>query len=543
VSSGEESARPVGWASSPFFWLALAAGALACFLYYPFFFPESHQRLTHQSEEFFFEANEAAGAPVLVLSAWLFYRRSHYLDLLRGPGEPLFGALVLIMTTGLFTWGHFTASPDLQLASAIGLAFGAALCLGGRVAARAYWIPILFLVFALPIPPVLLSWAMYPVQLLTAEYAGAILNFIGVKSLVQGDQILRPENTFVVIESCSGVRTVLTLSMLTVLLIDLFERRGKHAAILFVLAPLVAFVTNGFRVVTLVLNPHSSIHSIHNLQGVAMLLVGLTLMYVLDLALERVLGSAGAAADLEHDSADYGAVSNAAEGDEQGDSRARAIRVGLVVAALLAMLGVGRVLTPYTPPHGITEMPDALLTRVFGEGATQVITPDFQFRGSIRYLAHSNRAMRVAGEPLEVFLGVANESLRSHTVLSKRLAWPSSGFVAEEETFVDLADDARGVRRMVLRRGGRSILSYSWYPRAGSLAAEGWRQALALDRSPLIRDEHMLAVRISTEIVRGEGRLEEAEARIRKAWERLAPELVDYGPVQIAQETSSALVK
>ena len=215
---------------------------------------------------------------------------------------------------------------------------------------KAYWIPILFLVFALPIPPVLLSWAMFPVQLLTAEYAGTILNLIGVKSLVQGDQILRPENTFVVIESCSGVRTVLTLTMLTVLLIDLFERRGKHAAILFVLAPLVAFITNGFRVVTLVLNPHSSIHSIHNLQGVAMLLVGLTLMYLLDLALERGLGSeeGSVAAD------EFGGDSLAGESGEEVAGRSRTMRLGLVVVALVAMIGVGRGLTPYEPPSGIS---------------------------------------------------------------------------------------------------------------------------------------------------------------------------------------------
>ena len=84
-----------------------------------------------------------------------------------------------------------------------------------------------FLLFALPLPPVLLSAVIFPIQLWTAEYAGWILNAIGVQSFVQGDQILRPENTFIVIETCSGVRTVVTLMMLTVLLVDLFERRHQ----------------------------------------------------------------------------------------------------------------------------------------------------------------------------------------------------------------------------------------------------------------------------------------------------------------------------
>ena len=257
---------------SPFFWLSVATLGLASFIYYPVFFPPSVQGLAIQSEEFFFEANEAAGAPVLILSIWLFYRRSHYLDLLTRQGSPTAGLTLLLFAGALYVWGAYTRAPDLQLVSMISILFGLALCFGGPAAVRAYWLPILFLGFALPLPPVLLSAVMYPIQLVTAGYAGAILNGIGVASFVQGDQILRPENTFIVIETCSGVRTIVTLAMLTVLLIDLFERHGWHAAILFVAAPIVAFLSNGLRVVTLVLNPHSSIHSIHNLQGILMLL-------------------------------------------------------------------------------------------------------------------------------------------------------------------------------------------------------------------------------------------------------------------------------
>jgi exosortase len=287
----EEESRISALLRTPLVWAILAVLGLAAFLYYPLFFPSSHHALSQQSEEFFFEANESAGAPVLVLALWLFYRRSHYLDVLRGPGQPIAAGLVLAATAALFGWGVYTKATDLQLASVMGLLAGTVLLLGGKAGLRAFWLPILFLAFALPISPVLISAVMYPVQLVTAQYAGAILNAIGVASYVQGDQILRPENTFIVIETCSGLRTVVTLTMLTVLLIDLFERRGWHAFLLIGLAPIVAFLTNGIRVVTLVLNPHSDIASIHNLQGIGMLLVGLTAMYLIDGVIERVLKS------------------------------------------------------------------------------------------------------------------------------------------------------------------------------------------------------------------------------------------------------------
>ncbi|MAG29516.1 MAG: hypothetical protein CL908_01325 [Deltaproteobacteria bacterium] len=521
---GEQSVEVATGLRTPFVWTVLLALGLGCFLYYSLFFPPDHTKLVAQGEEFFFEANEAAGAPVLLLSLWLLYRRSHYRDVLRGAGALVPGLAALALTVALYVWGAYTRAEDIQLASVMGLLTGVVLLLGGRAGLRAYWLPIVFLAFALPLSPVLLSAAMYPIQLATASYAGVILNSIGVASYVQGDQILRPENTFVVIETCSGVRTIVTLSMLTVLLIDLFERRGAHAVILILLAPFVAFLTNGLRVVTLVLNPHSSIHSIHNLQGVAMLLVGLTAIYLLDLLLERALGSRAPRAE----EGDYGVAQG--EGVPGGQRTARLL---LVVAALLAMLGIGRSITPWTYDRGLAEMPDALLARVFGEEASRPVQPDYQFMGSVRYLAHARRRVDLDGRFVDIHLGVGDEQQRKHTLLTRRLAWPDSGYALVDARDETLGDGAPRARRTVLRRGARVVLSYSFYERAGGLPAEWLRQAAALDRSPFVRPAHMLAIRISTSLGPGGSRVEEAEARIRRAWALLEPELADYARMRV----------
>ena len=69
-AEGSEPNRFVAWIRSPIFWTLAAALALAGFLYYPFFFPEEIHDLAERGEEFFFEANEAAGAPVLAVITW-----------------------------------------------------------------------------------------------------------------------------------------------------------------------------------------------------------------------------------------------------------------------------------------------------------------------------------------------------------------------------------------------------------------------------------------------------------------------------------------
>ncbi len=360
-----------------------------------------------------------------------------------------------------------------------------------------------------------------------------MLNGIGVQSFVQGDQILRPENTFIVIETCSGVRTVVTLLMLTVLLIDLFERRGRHAALLVALTPFVAFLTNGLRVVTLVLNPHSSIHSIHNLQGVAMLLVGLTGIYLLDGLLERLLGTRDP---------------SALAGRLRAGERCGGTRFEAGPAARLDRRGARLVrrhrsrATALAAAARAAEMPDALLARVFGEEASIKVDTDFQFTGSVRYLAHARRRVDIDGMPVDIHLGVGDEQERRFTLLSPRLAWPESGYATLEQGDVALEPGGPNARRMVLRRGARSLLSYSWFERRESFGREWWRQAAALDRSPFVRPEHILAIRISTPFERGESGARDAEARIREAWDRLAPELPGYAPTRFiaAQESAAA---
>lgn len=131
TSSSEQSASSRALAAglaSPLFWLAAVAIGLAIHVYRPLFFPPVDHALTAQGEEFFFEANQSAGLPVLVLAGWLFYRRSHYRDLLTGPGSPLLGGLVLLPTLALFVWGTYTGAPDLQLLTLVPLLVGTASC-------------------------------------------------------------------------------------------------------------------------------------------------------------------------------------------------------------------------------------------------------------------------------------------------------------------------------------------------------------------------------------------------------------------------------
>jgi hypothetical protein len=214
----------------------------------------------------------------------------------------------------------------------------------------------------------------------------------------------------------------------------------------------------------------------------------------------------------------------------------------LAIACLLVvMLGVGRFLPRWSHTRGLEEKPDALLARIFGEDPSAPYPMDYNFVGSVHYLAHARHRVWVDGASVEIHLGVANEQLRGYSILTKRLAWPETGYAQIAETFEEIEAGGPLARRMVLRRGARSVLSYSWIERRGSLANEWFRQAAALDRSPLARPAHMLAIRLSTRLGSGGSQFEEAEERIRRVWERLAPALVGYATVGVEAESAASI--
>ncbi|MCA9512556.1 MAG: exosortase/archaeosortase family protein, partial [Myxococcales bacterium] len=273
----------------------LAYLALAAFAYRALLVSSSQAGLSRELEEWFFIPTETSPLVVVLLAAWLVYRRRE--RLVAAMAEPAaWPAGIALLGAGLvaFAWAMRTATPHLLAVSLACVGVGAAAVHCGTKGARLVALPALLLVFAIPIPAPLLAEVVYRFQLWTADYAGWLLFALGRSAYVSGDQILLAGDHFAVIEGCSGLRSVQTLTMVALLLVELFGRRGLHALAILVLAPLVAFALNGFRVLALILNPHSEVVAIHNLQGVAILLGGLAILYAVDGGLERLLGDGDA---------------------------------------------------------------------------------------------------------------------------------------------------------------------------------------------------------------------------------------------------------
>jgi EpsI family protein len=445
--------------------------------------------LSDEIEQLFFMPSQSVAPLVVLLAAWLLYRRAARLRSLPAARAPWLGATCLGAGALVHLWATLSNAPDL-LAPSLGLVVcGVAALWKGRNAARVVLLPALFLLFAMPLPAPLVGEVVFRLQLWTADLAGVLLGMLGIPHHVAGDQILGTHQTYAVIETCSGLRSIETLTMVAILMADLFGRRGAHALLLVVAAPPLAFFLNGWRAVALILNPYSELATVHNAQGIAMLLGGLVLLSLLDGLAEKVGRRLGAG---------RGEGDASSRRDDSQDERTDAPRTASVAAAsVLCALAVASL--AYTPVDPISPEP-LRLDSGLGNLPAQELPTDRLFLGSAGFREVTTQRFQRNGHDIDVFLGVGWRPGRARSARSPKSALPGSGWILEDEQIRRLGPDDRAVRQLVLRSGTQAMLVYHWYEGDAGLALETIRSLLALDSSPLRRQDDILAVRMATPI-------------------------------------------
>ena len=153
----------------------------------------------------------------------------------------------------------------------------------GKAAFRAARVPLLFLVFAIPIPEPALSNLVWLLQAGSANAAAAIYRVIGVPFVRDGFIFGLPGVTIRVAEECSGIRSALALFITTVLAAHLWLKSKVSTFALWALVFPVAVVKNGMRIVTLsclaaYVDPSFLYGRLHRYGGVPFFLLDLLMM-------------------------------------------------------------------------------------------------------------------------------------------------------------------------------------------------------------------------------------------------------------------------
>jgi len=201
-------------------------------------------------------------------------------ELLRVPVKSYWPALALVL------WGFCQAILGIVGAdffiSRVGFLMaliGVVWTLCGTAMLRHLAFPLFLLFFMIRLPLFIYSQITFPLQLLASRLAETALGWVGIPVLRDGNILELPSQRLSVVEACSGIRSLLSLSFLALVYGFFFDRKAWMKWVLLVFTVPIAILANAFRVtITGVLsekNPELASGIYHSMEGWVIFLVAL----------------------------------------------------------------------------------------------------------------------------------------------------------------------------------------------------------------------------------------------------------------------------
>ena len=207
-------------------------------------------------------------------------------ELLALEPAPNWWGLAVVIYGGLQLW-IATLGAELFLARTAFVisVIGVVLLLGGTAWVRALAFPLFLLFFMIPIPAVVYNSITFPLQLLASRVSTQALDLMQIPVLREGNVLELAEQKLSVVEACSGIRSLLSLTFLSLVYGYFFESKAWMRVGLFVSTIPIAIVANASRVtLTGVLTeykPELAEGFFHTASGWVIFMVALAIMVVL----------------------------------------------------------------------------------------------------------------------------------------------------------------------------------------------------------------------------------------------------------------------
>jgi exosortase B len=268
-------------------WLPVAAGLLV--LYVPVFYEFSKGHW--QSDD------HAHGPIILAVIAWLVWSKREALLKSSGGSAPAAGVSVLLLGLLIYVIGR---SQDITIFEAGALApilAGALLAMRGWAGLRAFWFPILFIVFMIPLPGMFVDALTGPLKREVSEIAERLLYAAGYPVARTGVTLTVGQYQLLVADACSGLNSMFSLSALGLLYLYIMRHASwLHNGLMIAAILPIAFVANIIRVLALVLvtyhfGDEAGQGFLHGAAGIVLMLVALAFLLALDAVLTRVIRS------------------------------------------------------------------------------------------------------------------------------------------------------------------------------------------------------------------------------------------------------------
>ena len=187
------------------------------------------------------------GYLIPVVSAYLLWTRR---DAIAGSiGQPSWwGAGLILLSAVMLVLGELGAIFILAQVGFIVALFGVVLALGGFSLLRVTFIPVAFLIFAIPLPYFVDSELSWRLQLVSSQLGVWFIRLFNIPVYLEGNIIDLGAYKLQVVEACSGLRYLYPLLSLSFLAAYFFKAPLWQRALVFLSAIPITIIMNSFRI-------------------------------------------------------------------------------------------------------------------------------------------------------------------------------------------------------------------------------------------------------------------------------------------------------
>jgi len=185
---------------------------------------------------------------------------------------------------------------ELEVYALYGLFIAVLYSFIGWRALRALWFPLLYLVFAVPLPDSLVAAVTNPLKLWISESAVNLLYAAGYPIASSGVTIQIGQYQLLVAAACAGLNSLITLTALTLFYVYVSHRaEWRYMLALAVAAVPIAIFSNLVRVLILIMLTYYAGDAaaqgfLHNFAGMTTFAVSLVSIYLIDKVAQRATG-------------------------------------------------------------------------------------------------------------------------------------------------------------------------------------------------------------------------------------------------------------
>lgn len=228
------------------------------------------------------------GPIILLVAAWLLYKRRHAIAEAEVRPSPVPGTILFVLAMLMYVAGRSQRVLMLEMGSLIPLLVALLLLFRGKQGLKAAWFPLFFLIFMVPLPLTLVTAATTPLKIAVSSVASDLLYAAGYPVGRSGVVLSVGAYQLLVADACAGLNSMFTLEALGLLYMNLMNYTSLRRNVFLAVAILpISFVANIIRVLILVLvtyhfGDEAGQGFVHGFAGMVLFMVALALMLALD---------------------------------------------------------------------------------------------------------------------------------------------------------------------------------------------------------------------------------------------------------------------